>query len=191
MPLQKTVETARSPILWGVLPQPLVSHGSRKQHRPDLRSSYRRLISYWGYVTGASLLIQESEDWFNPLADTGASPSPLTGLIESALRRLEDIRVMIEDSRSVCSYLFEYPDMIDAIEQIARVARENFEEDQLVLRLYVDPEIDDEYLVLYVRAREYQPPIIERIRAVRRQCRDFLSGKKGWLLVTTDFRPVE
>jgi hypothetical protein len=97
----------------------------------------------------------------------------------------------IEDAEDVCQYLSRFPDMIEATEQIARATREHFPGAVLSLQLYRDPEINDSHLILYVRTNEYEPSFIEKLRAVRQQCQEYLSGKQGWLLVTTDFRPAE
>jgi hypothetical protein len=58
------------------------------------------------------------------------------------------------------------------------------------LELYRDPEIDDEYLTLYVRQRRYDADkLLEEIEDLRAGSQAALRETSGWLLVTTDFRP--
>jgi hypothetical protein len=59
---------------------------------------------------------------------------------------------------------------------------------ELSLELYQDPEIDDRYLSLYVREREYRPDLMARIEVVRERVNPMLDDVPGDFLVTTDFR---
>jgi hypothetical protein len=54
--------------------------------------------------------------------------------------------------------------------------------------VYRDPEIDDEYLALYVRLSRYDDTVMERIAAAEAEYLDRLAGKSGWIQLTTDFR---
>jgi hypothetical protein len=60
---------------------------------------------------------------------------------------------------------------------------------QISLELYHDPEIDDQYLTVYVRQNEYEPDIIQKINAICKEYAPALTGDEGYILVTTDFHP--
>jgi hypothetical protein len=80
-------------------------------------------------------------------------------------------------------------------------AKRHFPEAQLVLDLYIDPEIDDKHLVLYIRMWDYGDSVMEEIREAREELGRFIDrmekaeseflhklvGKRGWLQLTTDF----
>ena len=53
-----------------------------------------------------------------------------------------------------------------------------------------DREMEDEYLVLRVRLREYSTETMARIDTVMDGIERILEGKSGAILVTTDFRPT-
>lgn len=73
---------------------------------------------------------------------------------------------------------------------ICKRAREEFGPDtELSLELYRDPEIDDEYLTLYVRQPSYNADILDRIERVGQKFAEPLEKASGYLLLTTDFRP--
>ncbi len=60
---------------------------------------------------------------------------------------------------------------------------------QLSLEVYQDPEIDDQYLTIYVRQKEYEPDIIDKIDTICEEYESALDGEQGYILVTTDFHP--
>ncbi|MDQ1327006.1 MAG: hypothetical protein QG641_286, partial [Candidatus Poribacteria bacterium] len=53
---------------------------------------------------------------------------------------------------------------------------------------YRDPEIDDQYLTLYVRQSKYEETIMDKIEEIRLPYSDELADKTGYLLLTTDFQ---
>jgi hypothetical protein len=99
----------------------------------------------------------------------------------------------VESKRAdeVRTYLVRHPDLAGIPERIYETARQEFGPDaSLSLELYRDPEIEDEYLALYVRLRSYGPDTLQRIRAVCAAHESELWDKSGSILVTTDFRLV-
>ena len=58
---------------------------------------------------------------------------------------------------------------------------------QFSLEVYRDPEIDGEYLALYVRQVDYCDDLLARLHEVYGSYVSQLAGKSGWLQVTTDF----
>ena len=59
---------------------------------------------------------------------------------------------------------------------------------QLSLELYRDPEIDDQYLTLYVRQKKYEKNIMDIIEEIQSIYIDKLVDKIGYFLFTTDFQ---
>ncbi|HZU35974.1 MAG TPA: hypothetical protein VFA18_08705 [Gemmataceae bacterium] len=59
---------------------------------------------------------------------------------------------------------------------------------ELILRLYRDPEAQDEYLSLYVRQWPYDASVMDRINGISERFEAELADCSGWLLLTSDFR---
>ena len=114
----------------------------------------------------------------------------VTSQIEPVLRELLSKQIVVPNLAEVRDYLLRYPDLIELLPAICSSAAERFGLDaQLSLEVYRDPEIEDEYLALYVRQENYDqhlPKIIEEISA---EYEAELADKSGWLLITTDFHP--
>jgi hypothetical protein len=73
---------------------------------------------------------------------------------------------------------------------IAEQARQEFSHDaERSLELYRDPEVNDQYLTLYIRQTRYDADILARIHRVVEPFADQLAQASGYLLLTTDFRP--
>lgn len=60
---------------------------------------------------------------------------------------------------------------------------------QISLELYIDPEIDDQYLTIYVRKHQYEDDFMEKIEAIMNEHLNphLKGGENGWILLTTDF----
>jgi len=132
-----------------------------------------------------------SKKYANPPYDR----SDLTAVVQSTISELQRMGIYVKKSNEIHEYLLQFPDIMEATKRISKASRQRFPGAQLSLEIYRDPEIEDEYLVLYIRFREYDEPIrkrllqgIEDIEAAHEQ---YLVGKQGWLLVTTDFQPAE
>lgn len=83
------------------------------------------------------------------------------------------------------------PDLIEVIPQAVDAAQRYLPGAQLVLRVYRDPEIEDAYLTLYVRLREYDESVMDKIESAESEFLHLLTDKSGWLLLTTDFEEPE
>ncbi len=117
--------------------------------------------------------------------------SNLTSEIEIALNQLFGKRIIISKPAQIRGYLLRYPDMVDLLVLVCETALEKFGiSTYYSLELYRDPEIDDEYLTLYVRQENYSPNILNRIEAIMAEVASEFVGKSGWILVTTDFQPA-
>lgn len=110
--------------------------------------------------------------------------------IEDDLPRLSESGIVIPEPGEMRRYLQGHPDMSGLLLPVCKLASERFGPGtQLSLELYRDPEIEDEYLTLYVRQENYDEDILETIDTIRGEPTEDLSPSSGWLLVTTDYRP--
>jgi len=91
-------------------------------------------------------------------------------------------------SKDVFKYLSKCPDMIEFMPDILQIAFEELKDAKFKLEVYHDPEIEDEYLILYVKFFNYNKDIIEKIDVVEKKCVDLLIDKTGWLIVDADFK---
>ncbi len=92
----------------------------------------------------------------------------------------------------VRQYLFKHPDMVGLVQSASSRAQGRFQpRTQLSLELYRDPEIDDEYLTLYVRQPIYDENVLQTIERLNSESEAEKAGRSGWLLISTDFLPPE
>jgi hypothetical protein len=109
--------------------------------------------------------------------------------IETMLEYLASIQVIVPNPEEVQNYLSRYPDIIELVMLACEETRNRFLlPTQLSLELYRDPEIDDQYLTLYVRQKKYEKDIMDKIEEIRLPYSDELVDKTGYLLLTTDFQ---
>lgn len=107
--------------------------------------------------------------------------------IDAFLARIANSVLIASESR-IREYLLHFVDLAEVVSHAVETAQRHFPEAQLVLDVYQDPEIDDEYLVLYVRVPHYDDSVMERIAAAEAEYLDMLADKSGWIQLTTDFR---
>jgi len=132
--------------------------------------------------------------------------SEIKAKIDELMERLaQEPQVRVKNPKLVRKYLHKFNDIIDVVPEAVNAAKRHFPEAQLVLDVYEDPEIDDRYLVLYVRLWKYDESVVEGVREEREELRDFIDrlkeaekeflhrlvDKRGWLLLTTDFQKPE
>ena len=116
----------------------------------------------------------------------------VTSPIEELLNKLHQDWIKIPKPAEVRNYLLSYPDLTDLLPFVCKIARERVGiYPELSLEVYFDPEIEDEYLTLYVREQNYDQNILNTIEDICAQYESMLERKSGWLLVTTDFRPAK
>ena len=118
------------------------------------------------------------------------SDADVTIQIEQALAWLRENQIAVPQPADVRDYLARYPDMIAIIPSVCKTARQKFHDRaKLYLEVYHDPEIDDEYLALYVRQKNYQDNLLDIIEEISKtSLYEQLVDRTGWLTVTTDFR---
>lgn len=114
----------------------------------------------------------------------------VTSEIEAALSWLGSEGIVIPQPATVRDYLLRYPDITDLLLSVCEATRRRFDaQTQLSLEVYRDPEIEDEYVTLYVRQQKYDESVMRQIKEIRKEYEEMLVGKSGWFLLTTDFRP--
>jgi len=111
--------------------------------------------------------------------------------VEAVTGWLIEEQVRLHDARQIRDYIAEFPDLIGVIPQAVQAVKKHLPEAQLILKVYRDPEVEDRYLVLYVRLPRYDEKVLERIEAAETEFIDRLADVKGWLQVTTDFGEPE
>jgi hypothetical protein len=158
--------------------------GAWRKVRPQVTGELS--VSFHEVDTDSLVILRTSGAIF--LIDVGSADLPLWHAFRSSLASSAmEIRGMVE----VRSYLDKHPDMFGVTEGICKAARREFgPEAFLTLRVYRDPEIEDEYLLLRVRLHSYTPDTMQRIRSVSDLHEKELSEKSGAIVVTTDFRPI-
>jgi hypothetical protein len=100
-------------------------------------------------------------------------------------------RVRLENPHSIREYLLRFTELLDVIPQAVDAAKKHFPDAQLVMDVYQDPEIDDCYLVLYIRLKHYDDSVVERLEKAEAEFLNQLVHKRGWIQLTTDFREPE
>ncbi len=118
------------------------------------------------------------------------SNTDVTFQMEVALKQILKMEVAIPHPTTVRDYLLSYSDITSLIQPVCQMARKHLGKDtHLSLEVYRDQEIEDEYLALYVRQDIYDNRLMDKIEEVCVEYENMLSGKSGWFIVTTDFRP--
>ena len=120
-----------------------------------------------------------------------AESSGITPKIEETLNYLKFLtNVEIPQPDKIRDYLTYHLDMAYLLLKTSEMARLKFRSPvQLSLELHQDPEVDDEYLTLYVRQNEYDESVMKRIKQVRKEYGKIIANLSGWFLLTTDFCP--
>ena len=142
--------------------------------------------SIWELVSPdfISLKLELWRDWNQ---EVGGS---VTTNIEQVLKLLAFYGIEVPRPDEIRAYLSKHLDMADLLSAVClETLHQLGDRVQLSLEVYHDPEIEDEYLVLYARQKEYDEDLLERLDAISNQYEECLVDKSGWLLLTTDFQP--
>jgi hypothetical protein len=107
--------------------------------------------------------------------------------VDALLERIAT-EAYLTNEPQIRKYLLRFVDLAEVVSHAVEAARRRFPEARLVLDVYRDPEIDDEYLALYVRLSHYDDSVMEQIAAAEAEYLPMLAGKSGWIQLTTDFR---
>ncbi|SRR6266536_4406943 len=92
----------------------------------------------------------------------------------------------------VAEYLRAHPDATDIVTGMAGELVREFqgEHAEIELDLYEDPEIDDQYLAFTVRKPTYEDKFVDRLLSVMAKFHEERGSASGWVMVSTDFRPL-
>jgi len=101
---------------------------------------------------------------------------------------LSELGIHVPNLKEVCQYFERHPRLIELTKKLAILAYEKLSDAVLSLEIYKDPEIYDEFPVIYVRSKNYNEKIIEEIEKVRKEFYSYLENEEDWPLLTTDFR---
>ena len=123
----------------------------------------------------------------------GVSPRVVNSVVITIDRLMKRLgrRVRLENPHSIREYLLHFTELLDVIPKAVDAAKKHFPEAQLAMDVYQDPEIDDCYLVLYIRLKHYDDSVIERLEKAEAEFLNQLVHKRGWSQLTTDFREPE
>jgi hypothetical protein len=117
------------------------------------------------------------------------------GCITDDIRRLftelEGKGVRLRNPGEVEEYLLRFPKLTDVARRAVRAAKRHLPEGELTLSVYRDPEIDDRYLLLCARLREYDRSALQRLKTAEAEFAKHLAHTTGWLQLTTDFAHPE
>jgi len=119
--------------------------------------------------------------------ETGSLVLPVLAV----LKQLQTLGVLVSRTDEVNEYLLQFPDLLDIIVEIAEKVRRQLFEAQLLLDVYRDPEVEDQFLVINARFNNYSDFVLKKIKEVRRGFHEILSQRRGRLLLTTDFHLIE
>jgi len=144
-------------------------------------------------ISGASTTIINSMLYDNcRKLFTSQTNTAITTQIEKVLNWLLQQDILVPFPDSLRNYLLQHFDMLKFLPIMCKIAIDQAgSSSQLSLDVYQDPEIQDEYLTLYIRRSHYDESIDQLINEVASECQEYLSESTGWLLVTTDFRPPQ
>jgi hypothetical protein len=110
--------------------------------------------------------------------------------VEKTMECLEN-HVDIKNPEQIKYYLSLYRDLIDLIPIAVGIAKKYFPESRIVLDVYIDPEINDSYLVLYLRLSQYDESFIDKLSIAESELLPLLADKEGWIQMSTDFECID
>lgn len=115
--------------------------------------------------------------------------SDSTPKIDDTLSRLSSKGIAIPHPSELRNYLFRHVDMLKLLIRASDLAFSRFgARAHLSLEVYQDPEINDEYLTMYVRLQKYDSTVMKQIKEIRKEYADLLKDASGWFLLTTDLK---
>lgn len=97
----------------------------------------------------------------------------------------------VRSTEQVGEYLSKHPAMLDVLNAACVAIRRRLPRSEIVVDWYVDPEIDDQYLVLIVRPEEYNDETLDVLKKVEREIIPLMQSTDEWLQITTDFQDKE
>ncbi len=148
-------------------------------------------LAFRGFKTPHELLEKFVGTGANLNLRTLVPESSITREVDCILKEFQGMGIRINKPDELHEYLFSFPEIVDVMIDIVMTAYRELPKAGFTLQVYRDPEVDDQHLVLFARFQSYDEFTMEKIKEVRKAFRERLAGKKGWILLTTDFQKVE
>jgi hypothetical protein len=159
------------------------------------RSSARQLDSrspfhLWRHVAASTIKpIDVLYCWYFDSEDSAESITSRLSKCAPWVDQLRASGVVSADWQSVEKHLNGRSNLADLISEISSACRQEFGSDaEIALELYADPEIDDRYITLYIRLKQYTSESLGQIVRLSDRFEARLQDADGYLLITTDFR---
>lgn len=110
--------------------------------------------------------------------------------VDALLREVRAMGIRVPRPAEVRVYLEQFPDLLPVVRHVCELTLSEFEaKAELSLEVYVDREIDDPHLMLYVRQEPLEPNLWPTFERVQEACANALpADTAGWLHVGPDFR---
>jgi hypothetical protein len=101
--------------------------------------------------------------------------------------------VVVSYPNAIVAYLGAHPDLVPLVGEMATALVNEFrgERSQIELALYQDPETDDRQLTFYVRLPAYDATLVPRLHAISERVDSRFPPTPEWVLVTTDYGPIQ
>jgi hypothetical protein len=130
-----------------------------------------------------------------PINQTDTTESTLRerddiGKIDMLIADIQHKGIRIPEPPKLKYFLSNFPDIIEILPEVCNLTMERFP-DNAQLSLELDGDIGGNELILYIRQEYYEENIMDIIDDIRARYSERLIGKKGWLVVTTDFNSPE
>jgi len=110
--------------------------------------------------------------------------------VDNLIRWMES-NVKVNNPKNIKNYLSRFSDLTDLIPIAVGIAKKHFPESSIVLDVYVDPEINDSYIILYIRLCQYDDSFIDKLAIAESELFPLLADKEGWIQMTTDFECID
>jgi len=108
--------------------------------------------------------------------------------LNKSFTRIKRLKVRIPFELAIWNHLKQFPKMAKPLSDACDLSRQEFQESELSLEIFYDPESNDQYPTLYVREEFYQDDILDRIEKISENFDRFFERNVGWFLITTDFK---
>ena len=109
--------------------------------------------------------------------------------VEPLFERLRLNGIRIPRPAEALDYLKQFPDIIPVVNHACELTVAEFAgKATLSLEVYVDPEIDDDHLMLYVQMGGYDAANNDAIEGIFEVYAEGMIHCAGWMMVMQDFR---
>jgi hypothetical protein len=100
--------------------------------------------------------------------------------------------IVVAQPGEIAQYLKLHPALTKIVSDMAAALVEEFrgELSEIELAVYQDPEIDDRYLIYFVRVPEYDETLSPRLDEVWTRVDSRFPPSGEWVQVSTDFQPM-